>query len=208
MTAKHPRTTLAPLLGPPAAAKTPKAGPRLPAICFLDSERLFRLARQLTGDESDAEDLLQETWVRALRAAASLHTDEPYWPWLVTIMRRAHIDRWRTGRHRPAEGALPLDDRLIGAAGFEPCPILRDEGGLRASESFDACMQFCLSDETRQAVDELPEKYRDILLLRVFGEYSYDELASQLGIPVGTVMSRLARARQALLQRLKQGHDG
>jgi len=183
------------------------AGAELPKVCLDESDRLFRFALKLTGNRFDAEDLVQETWYRALRAAPLFRAERPCLNWLLTIMRHAHIDRWRR-RGRQAEGKeVSLDDRLSRAETVEACPIVRREGSPSSMKAFEACMEFCLSDRTSQAIRALPEKYREIILLRTFGRYSYQELSRFLRIRPGTVMSRLHRARTEMKRQLEIRHQ-
>jgi len=183
----------------------PEAGPRLPATCFEESERLFTLALKLTGNRSDAQDLFQETWYRALRAAPLFQGDSPCRTWLATIMRNSHIDRWRRKEHKPEGRAVSLDGLRLGEEDPEGCPVVRRGIVPRSREAIGTCLKFCFSDQTRRAVLALPGKQREILLLRTIGGLSYEELSNLLGIPLGTVMSRLSRAKGMMKRLLAPG---
>jgi RNA polymerase sigma-70 factor (ECF subfamily) len=146
----------------------------------------YNLARWLTRDNHDAEDVVQDASIRALRYIGSLHGSEAR-AWFLTIVRNTFYD-W-LGRNRPAE--IVQDDATIAAAvdpGFDP-----QQSAIRGAE------RRVLAD----AIAALPLQYREVLVLRELEDLSYKEIARVADIPVGTVMSRLARAR-GLLQRSPQ----
>jgi len=145
----------------------------------------YNLARWLTRDVHDAEDVVQDACVRALRYLASLQGSDAR-AWLLTIVRNAFYD-W-LARNRPAEVVQVGDDAMeaiVDVAAVDP-----QQAALRSAETR------ALAD----AVAELPLQFREVLVLREIEGLSYKEIAQVAGIPMGTVMSRLARAR-ALLQR-------
>jgi RNA polymerase sigma-70 factor (ECF subfamily) len=144
----------------------------------------YNLARWLARDAHDAEDVVQDACMRALRYVGSLHGSDAR-PWFLTIVRRAFYD-W-LARNRPAE--VVHDDLAIDQAVDHSAP--GPEQALMRSDDARA-----LSD----ALAELPLPYREVLILRELESLSYKEIARVADIPIGTVMSRLARAR-GLLQR-------
>jgi RNA polymerase sigma-70 factor (ECF subfamily) len=144
----------------------------------------YNLARWLARDAHDAEDVVQEACMRALRYVASLHGGDAR-PWFLTIVRRAFYD-W-LARNRPAE--VVHDDAALEQAVDQSTP--GPEQSLMRSDEAKA-----LDD----ALADLPLAYREVLVLRELESLSYKEIARIADIPIGTVMSRLARAR-ALLQR-------
>lgn len=154
---------------------------------------LFRLALRLTGDPAAAEDLVQETYLRALQAFGSLRDPQRVRPWLFQILSRLVIDRHRAARREePLEDPEELDrfslyDRV---ADEDPFPYSD-----RLHDDFLAQFQ---DEEVRRALLALPEVYRMPLVLLYVEELSYRELADMLNCPVGTVMSRLHRGRKAL----------
>ena len=145
----------------------------------------YNLARWLTRDVSDAEDVVQEACMRALKYIGSLKEGDGK-AWFLTIVRHAFYD-W-CGRNRPAK--IARDDGTAIDMAIDPAAIDPQQAALRSAESK------LLAD----AVAELPLAYREVLILRELEELSYKEIARIADIPVGTVMSRLARAR-GLLQR-------
>jgi RNA polymerase sigma-70 factor, ECF subfamily len=144
----------------------------------------YNLARWLTRDSHDAEDVVQEASVRALKYVGSVRGGDAR-AWFLTTVRHAFYD-WRK-RNRPAE--VVADDAAIDLA-EDPAAIDPEQAALRNAESR------VLAD----AVAQLPLVFREVLILRELEELSYKEIARIADIPIGTVMSRLARAR-GLLQR-------
>lgn len=144
----------------------------------------YNLARWLTRDASDAEDVLQDACIRAIRYAGSLRRSDAK-AWFLTIVRHAFYD-W-CARNRPAE--IVRDDAGILDGAIDDAAVDPQLAAVRSAESR------LLAD----AVADLPLAYREVLILREMEELSYKEIARVADIPIGTVMSRLARAR-ALLQ--------
>ena len=145
---------------------------------------LRRLARALESDRSAADDLVQETLVRALQ---KLHLYEPtgsFVGWLATIMRHLFIDRTRRRKLKPEE---PVD---VLPVALEP----RSKG--------DPSDRLMLR-ELGVAIGELPAGQREVLLLIGLKGHSYEDVAARLDLPLGTVRSRLFRAREALMRRLE-----
>jgi len=154
---------------------------------------LYRMARRLTRDPSSAEDLVQETYVRALRARDSFDLQSHgIRPWLLRIMHNLHISRAeREGRQPTAVE----DDKLesagpASAAGASPPPY--------DPASFEAMDQNLV-----RAIQSLSSEYQVVLMLWAVEEFSYKEIAEAVDIPIGTVMSRLHRARQRLSEQLR-----
>jgi RNA polymerase sigma-70 factor (ECF subfamily) len=154
---------------------------------------LYRLAVRLTGRAQDAEDLVQETYVKALRAFPSLRDPARVRPWLAQILTRLVIDRHRVPERELAVGDLTELDR------FSLYDLIWDEDPFPYSDSLhqDFLAQFP-DDDVRRALLALPEVYRIPLVLLYVEDLSYRELAETLGWPVGTVMSRLHRGRKIL----------
>jgi RNA polymerase sigma-70 factor, ECF subfamily len=150
-------------------------------------DMLFRIARRLTRDPEQAEDLVQETYLRALRGKEGFHLESfGIRPWLVRILQNLHFSRGAREARRPA--ALE-DAQLESAMSTEPPPW--------AGDGFEGMDQRLV-----HALDELPDDYKVVMLLWALDELSYKEIAQACDIPIGTVMSRLHRARQRLAERL------
>jgi len=145
----------------------------------------YGLARWVMGNRADAEDVVQEACVRALKYIGALHGDDAR-AWFLTIVRHAFYDWCK--RNRPAE--IARDDGTAIEMAIDDAAIDPEQAALRGAES----------RLLANAVAELPLVYREVLILRELEELSYKEIARIADIPVGTVMSRLARAR-SLLQR-------
>ncbi|AXT86945.1 RNA polymerase subunit sigma-70 [Aeromicrobium sp. A1-2] len=148
-------------------------------------EVLLRVARSLTGSRADAEDLVQETLIRAFKSADRFDGAHPR-AWLLTIMRRANINTHRRRRPAPADPHGELVNRP---------PAFGDATG-RAPE--DLVNDTVMDDHVEQALADLDPRFRGVLLLVDVDQLSYQETADALGIPVGTVMSRLSRARSRM----------
>jgi RNA polymerase sigma-70 factor (ECF subfamily) len=138
---------------------------------------LYRIAYRLVGDCHDAEDVVQDTLRSAWKSRANFECGRGQRAWLAAILRRRVIDRWRrTGRRLVLAGDGPLEVPIDGVD-----PTTND-----------------FTDEMQQALSQLPPELRESLLLVVVGELTHQETANALGVPLGTVLSRVSRARQRL----------
>lgn len=150
---------------------------------------LYRVAYSITRNKSDAEDLVQDTLLRAYRAIERFDGRYPR-AWLLTIMRNAQVNRVRRKRpelmHDPDETMARMADESAEAADAETQLL---------DKEFEAPIEAALA--------ALPEKFRRVVELVDLNELSYQEAADALGIPVGTVMSRLHRARRNIRQHLE-----
>lgn len=149
---------------------------------------LYRVALRLTGQAPDAEDLVQETCLRAFNALDQLKHPAAAKVWVFSILRSVFL---RQAERRPSRRALiSLED--IDASLLTPSEALHD-----AYEGF-LPMRQTLLQETRDAILKLPLPYREAVLLAHIGGFSYGEIAQILSVPTGTVMSRLYRGRRLL----------
>ncbi|BBL72762.1 RNA polymerase sigma factor [Methylogaea oryzae] len=153
------------------------------------SDLLYRYARALSRHPQDAEDLVQETYSRALRAGIPDRPAEQLKAWLLAILRNAWLNTLRQRRRGPEWVGLDNDQ-----AALHPTPEHDPQMALIASLERDAL---------RRAVQTLPLTQREVVMLRDFEGLSYREIAAILGCPAGTVMSRLARARNQLKAQLE-----
>jgi RNA polymerase sigma factor (sigma-70 family) len=143
----------------------------------------FNYARWLTKNDADAQDVVQDACVRALRFFSSLRDDDAR-AWLMTIVRNTWYSRF--AKHGGSEPPVAFDE-------------LKHH---RADERLDAealMLQRQTIDTVRRAIEELPDDFREVIVLREIEGMSYKEIAAVVGIPMGTVMSRLARGRERLL---------
>jgi RNA polymerase sigma-70 factor (ECF subfamily) len=185
-------TTPSPLPGDGDAGRA-----RFEALAIPHLPHLYRLAAKLSGRASDAEDLVHETYMKGLRNFASLREAERIRPWLSRILARLVLDRQRTGDREFAVGDLAELDR------FSLYDLIWDEDPFPYSDALhrDFLAHFP-DDEVRAALLALPEVYRVPLVMLYVEELSYRELADVIGCPIGTIMSRLHRARKILEREL------
>ena len=155
------------------------------AIGQLDS--LYRGALRLTRDPEAAQDLVQDTYLRALRYRHSFQAGTNIKAWMFAIMRNLFWDRFKTSH----PGDVSLDD--VGE--FPLYDRLREEtGSLPETEVLDRLA----AQEVVKAIEKLPPLYREVVLLVDVEGFSYKDAAQVIGVPIGTIMSRLHRARQQL----------
>jgi RNA polymerase sigma-70 factor, ECF subfamily len=178
---------------PEASAPAEGVGRHFDMLALPHLPALYRLAVRLTGRPQDAEDLVQETYIKGLRAFPSLRDTARVHSWLAQILTRLVIDRHRVPERELAVGDLTELDR------FSLYDLIWDEDPLPYSDHLhrDFLAQFP-DDDVRRALLALPEVYRIPLVLLYVEDLSYRELADAVGCPVGTVMSRLHRARKIL----------
>ena len=154
---------------------------------------LYAAALRMTRNPSDAEDLVQETYLKAYRGFHGFEQGTNLKAWLYRILTNTFINRYRAAKRRPDE--TDLDE-------VEDFYLYRRLGGLegaRASRSAeDELLDVLTESEVREAVESLPENFRLAVLLADVEGFSYKEIAEILDIPIGTVMSRLHRGRRAL----------
>jgi|SRR6516165_1821276 RNA polymerase sigma-70 factor (ECF subfamily) len=151
---------------------------------YLDG--LYSYALVLSRNQAEAEDLVQETCLRALRAMERLRRDSNVKSWLFTILRNIWLNQLRQRKTAPDMVELEADERVADRA----VDSSRDPHAAYVSD--------LEREQVRRAVERLPLEFREIILLREYEELSYEEIATMLQCPVGTVMSRLARARTKL----------
>lgn len=152
---------------------------------------VYRVAYALTRNASDADDLAQETFVRAWGAIGRFEIGQPLYPWLARIGTNLAFSLFRTRKRRPE---TPLEPLLEAGKqwGVEDDPA---EHAVRSEH--DAKLRECFA--------ALAPEHQAVLALRVIQDLSYDEIARALNVPAGTVMSRLSRARAELKKRMQQG---
>jgi RNA polymerase sigma-70 factor (ECF subfamily) len=160
---------------------------------------LYSAALRMTRNPADAEDLVQETYLKAYRGYASFKAGTNLKAWLYRILTNTFINAYRARRRHPEETELEE---------VEDFYLFRRLGGLEAAaagrSSEDEVLDSMTDDEVKQAVESLPEAFRMAVLLADVEGFSYKEIAEIMEVPIGTVMSRLHRGRRALQKALHE----
>lgn len=158
---------------------------------------LYSAAMRMTRNAADAEDLVQETYLKAYRAFGSFQEGTNLKSWLYKILTNTFINSYRSRRRRPIE--TDLDD-------VEELYLYRRLGGLEGAAAGRSAEDLVLEQfseaEVKAAVESLPDPFRLVVVLSDVEGFSYKEIAEILDIPMGTVMSRLHRGRRALQKTL------
>nr|WP_245623682.1 RNA polymerase sigma factor [Paraburkholderia nodosa] len=160
---------------------------RFQALALPHLDAAYNLARWLSRNPGDAEDIVQEAFLRAFRFFDAFRGDEAR-PWLLAIVRRVWYDEWR--RRAGAEEVAPFDELRDDAPleGWETGGVDPETLAIRAEDA----------RHVQDALRRLPVEYREVLVLRELEELGYREIAAIADLPLGTVMSRLARGRRRL----------
>jgi RNA polymerase sigma-70 factor, ECF subfamily len=165
------------------------------AMPFMNA--LYSAALRMTRNPADAEDLLQETYLRAYRGFGGFEQGTNLKAWLYRILTNTYINQYRAKKRRFDETELDETEDLF---------LYRRLGGLEAvaagRSAEDELMDWFTDYEVKEAVESLPEQFRMAVLLADVEGFSYKEIAEILDIPIGTVMSRLHRGRKALQKQL------
>jgi RNA polymerase sigma-70 factor, ECF subfamily len=159
---------------------------------------LYSYAMVLSRNHAEAEDLVQETYVRAIQAMGRLREGSSMKSWLFTILRNIWFNHLRKRRNAPQMVEIEVED---GVANYVVEP---------SKDSHDLYVSKMETEQVRAAIQQLPVESREIILLREYEDLSYQEIASVLDCPLGTVMSRLGRARaklRTLLSKTLKGSD-
>lgn len=159
---------------------------------------LYSYAMVLSRNHAEAEDLVQETYVRAIRAMGRLRTGSNMKSWLFTILRNIWFNQLRKRRNSPQMVEIETEEGIANSVA-DP-----------SKDSHDLYVSKVETERVRAAIQELPVEFREIILLREYEDLSYLEIATVLDCPLGTVMSRLGRARaklRALLSETPKGSD-
>jgi RNA polymerase sigma-70 factor, ECF subfamily len=174
-----------------AVAKSPGASGSFEELAMPHFAQLYNFACWLTGDRAAAEDLVQETMMKALRGFSSYQQGSNFRAWMHRILRNTYLTSQSGLR---ATISLDSDD-----APPEPSTEETPESALLAR---------CEQGAIQSALESLPVHFREIILLCDMEEMTYQEISQALGVPVGTVMSRLSRARRAMRELLIAAQEG
>jgi RNA polymerase sigma-70 factor (ECF subfamily) len=172
--------------------------------CLTHVDALYGAALRMTGNRQDAEDLVQETYLKAVRGLDRHREIASIRGWLFRILTNTYIDRYRKARRSPSE--VPFEDEgpFDRAAELDDHAGLDAEALLRDPREIEAVLVRFVSDDVKAAVDELPEQFRLAVVLRDLLGLSYKEMSEQLSVPIGTVMSRLFRGRRMIQEHLRE----
>ncbi len=171
----------------PVTAST--RSPAFDELVLSHLDMLYAVAMKLTRNAADAEDLTQNTIVKALRFHDKFREGSYIKAWLLTILRNTFINEYRRKVRRPSQ--VPL-------TGTEPAPEPSpDPVGRRYEDVLEL-----LDDQVRRAIEELPGDFRDAVIMADIEDKSYKEIADKMQRPIGTVMSRLFRGRKLLREKL------
>ena len=158
---------------------------------------LYAAALRMTRNAADAEDLVQETYLKAYRGFGGFEQGTNLKAWLYRILTNTYINIYRAKKRRPEESELDEVEDLY---------LYRRIGGLEAAmagrSAEDELLERFTDHEVKQAIEALPENFRMAVLLADVEGFAYKEIADILDIPIGTVMSRLHRGRKALQKQL------
>jgi RNA polymerase sigma-70 factor (ECF subfamily) len=158
---------------------------------------LYTAALRMTRNPADAEDLVQETYLKAYRAFGTFQAGTNLKAWLYKILTNTYINSYRSRKRRPEQ--TELDD-------VEDLYLYRRLGGLEAAaagrSAEEEVLEHFTESDVKRAIEALPEQFRMAVLLADVEGFSYKEIADILDVPIGTVMSRLHRGRKALQKAL------
>jgi RNA polymerase sigma-70 factor (ECF subfamily) len=159
------------------------------------ADQVYRVARHLAPSKDEAEDLVQDTYARAFRSWKSYTPGTNLRAWLLRILTNLNIDRGRRSQRAPQTTALEANDYYL-------YDKLADSDGGAGDE--ERVVERLSQDDIVSALAAVPHDFRDVIVLVDIGDFSYQEAAHILDIPVGTVMSRLHRGRRILKRHLAE----
>ncbi|MFN2628858.1 MAG: sigma-70 family RNA polymerase sigma factor [Gaiellaceae bacterium] len=164
------------------------------------SDQVYRVARHLAGSREDAEELVQETYARAFRSWRSFAPGTNMRAWLLRILTNLNIDRGRRRQRTPEMQPLEEGDYFL-------YNKLEESSG-DATTAEERVIERLSQDDIVSALSAVPHDFRDVIVLVDIGDFSYQDAANILDIPIGTVMSRLHRGRRILKQELAESAVG
>ncbi len=163
------------------------------ALSHLDA--LYRTALRMTRRSQDAEDLVQETYIKAFRFADKFEGGTNLRAWLFKILTNTFLNQYRKAVNEPKASSLDETEEY-----YLYNQLAGDQGGRLSESAEDQALSQFIDVDVKQALEEVPEQFRLAVLLHEVEGFNYREIAEITGVPIGTVMSRLSRGRK-LLQR-------
>jgi RNA polymerase sigma-70 factor (ECF subfamily) len=164
------------------------------------SDQVYRVARHLAGSREEADDLVQETYARAFRSWRSFTPGTNLRAWLLRILTNLNIDRGRRKQRTPEQQPLEEGDYFL----YTQLEEATGDGNLEEERVVERLSQDGIVD----ALSAVPHDFRDVIVLVDIGDFSYQDAANILDIPIGTVMSRLHRGRRILKRELAEATLG
>jgi RNA polymerase sigma-70 factor (ECF subfamily) len=159
------------------------------------ADQVYRVARHLANSKEDAEELVQETYARAFRSWRSYQPGTNLRAWLLRILTNLNIDRGRRAQRTPPMQGLEANDYFL----YDR--LTESDGGPTDEERV---VERLSQDDIVTALSSVPHDFRDVIVLVDIGDFSYQDAAQILDIPIGTVMSRLHRGRRILKRELAE----
>jgi RNA polymerase sigma-70 factor, ECF subfamily len=181
------------LFGRARQADEPASGEVFATEALTYVDQLYAAALRLTRSPNDAEDLVQDTYLKAFRAAGQFRPGTNLRAWLFTILQNTFRNLRRDRGRDPVDVDSEAVERVPAGSDL-PDPERR-------------LLDSVIDEDVRQALDALPPAYREAVWMRDVDELSYQDIATALGVPIGTVMSRISRGRRLLLQQLRERRD-
>ncbi|MBI2954866.1 MAG: sigma-70 family RNA polymerase sigma factor [Chloroflexi bacterium] len=163
------------------------------ALSHLDA--LYRTALRMTRQPQDAEDVVQETYVKAFRFADKFRPGTNLRAWLFKILTNTFLNQYHKAANEPKASSLDESEEY-----YLYNQLASDQGGKLSESAEDQALSRFIDVDVKHALDEVPEQFRLAVLLHEVEGFNYREIAEITGVPIGTVMSRLSRGRK-LLQR-------
>jgi RNA polymerase sigma-70 factor (ECF subfamily) len=160
------------------------------------ADQVYRVARHLAPSREEAEDLVQETYARAFRSWRSFQPGTNLRAWLLRILTNLNIDRGRRNQRAPQMTPLEANDYYL----YDK--LSESDGG--GAQDEERVVERLSQDDIVSALSAVPHDFRDVIVLVDIGDFSYQDAANILDIPIGTVMSRLHRGRRILKRELAE----
>jgi RNA polymerase sigma-70 factor (ECF subfamily) len=161
-------------------------------------DRLYNLALRVTRNSEDAEDLVQETYLKAYRFFDNFQANTNARAWIMTIMINTFRTRYRKSQKEPVKVDFDVVENFLPADRFDPLKRPADKSEARNIEDITEYMKSVVSDDIMKALESVPVKFRMPVLLSDAEQFNYQEISEILGINIGTVKSRIFRGRKLL----------